>query len=153
MSSAQVWKTTPTNFHTSFVSSPRTSVCGATQSDMSRPIVFFGINHLMYALLKRIHSLINLCPSCKELHFQLVAIKNRALETSPQHKAKWKDPSSNRPFKFLSPVSQIRLVKGSEGNFMFMFVTKLADYQLTYVGIRVHCCNSYWYITTCMYIV
>ena len=59
--------------------------------------------------------LFNLCPNCKELHFQLVAIKNRALETSPDHKAKWRDPSSNRPFKFLSPVSQIqRLVKGSE---------------------------------------
>ena len=29
-------------------------------------------------------------------------------------------------------------------NFMFVFVcAKLSDYQLTYVSIRVHCCNSY----------
>ena len=49
------------------------------------------------------------------LRSQLLVIKNQALETSPDHKAKWRDPSSNRPLKYLSPVSPMqRLVKGSE---------------------------------------
>ena len=41
--------------------------------------------------------LFNVCPSCKVLRSQLLVIKNRALETSPDHKAKWRDPSSKRP--------------------------------------------------------
>ena len=59
--------------------------------------------------------LFNLCPSCKVLRSQLAVIKKWVLETSPDHKAKWREPSSNRPLKYLSPVSQIqRFAKGSE---------------------------------------
>ena len=47
-----------------------------------------------------------LCQSCKALHDQSNAIKNRAIEASPGHKEKWMGTSSCRPFKYLSPASQ-----------------------------------------------
>ncbi len=59
--------------------------------------------------------LFNLCLPCKTLHSDLTAIKNRTLGASPDHKEKWKNPSSTRPMKYLSPASQVeRTAKGSQ---------------------------------------
>ena len=63
-------------------------------------VALFGIKQLTYTSLKRIHSLtFVLAAKCCTL-----VIKNWALETSPDHTAKWRDPSSNRPFKYVQWV-------------------------------------------------
>ena len=46
------------------------------------------------------------CLNCKTLLHDLTILKKRADSTSPGHKEKWLDTSSNRPFKYLSPASQ-----------------------------------------------
>ncbi len=48
----------------------------------------------------------NTCSMCKGLTNELKAIKHRAEATSPSVKEMWKESSSNRPIKFLSPSSQ-----------------------------------------------
>ena len=58
----------------------------------------------------------NCCTNCKALYHNLQAIKKRALSSSPSHKEKWTEPSSNRPLKYLSPASQVKKLarKGKE---------------------------------------
>ena len=59
--------------------------------------------------------LYDVCASCKLLVQHLNIIKNRAVASSPGHKEKWTEPSSNRPLKYLSPASQTeRLLKSSK---------------------------------------
>ena len=50
--------------------------------------------------------LFNACSPCKSLFNELNVVKKRADATSPSTKEKRTEPSSNRPFKYLSPNSQ-----------------------------------------------
>ena len=59
--------------------------------------------------------LYNVCTSCKRLVQRLNTIKTRAEASSPGHREKWTEPSSNRPLKYLSPASRSkRLLKSSK---------------------------------------
>ena len=86
--------------------------------------------------------LINTCSNCRLLHRSLTAIKKRALETSPHHREKWTEPTSNRPFKYLSPTSQVkRVMKSSEQRRCVCLFTLLQYYQHNYYACKYICYN------------
>ena len=73
--------------------------------------------------------LFDLCSNCKTLYHDLQAIKKRALASSPFHKEKWTEVSSNRPLKYLSPASQGKKLakKGKEVKRLQKALSKFDD--------------------------
>ena len=73
--------------------------------------------------------LFDLCINCKTLYHDLQAIKKRALASSPFHKEKWTEASSNRPLKYLSPASQGKKLakKGKEVKQLQKALSKFDD--------------------------
>ena len=76
--------------------------------------------------------LYGLCTNCKILYHDLQAIKKRVLSSSPLHKEKWTEPSSNHPLKYLSPASQVKKLarKGVEVRRLQKALSKFDDTSL-----------------------
>ena len=73
--------------------------------------------------------LFDLCTNCKMLYHDLQAIKKCALASSPFHKEKWTEVSSNHPLKYLSSANQGKKLakKGKEVKRLQKALSKFDD--------------------------